>query len=257
MNLSDLAPAGYIQVGAQAFWSTSTFTAAKAGIALVTIMGGGASGTKTALPGNSAPWGVKAIRMNAGDVLTFNIAAAIGGSSGAAIVGNTSTVQLNGVNVMVASGGEANSSTTSFTAVAATVTGADFVMKGRQPAGAKSQCGGAAVDLGYGTCHPGGLVGDSSIAHMHNQTLGAPLGAYIPAFDLTIPANVQGYAQPGEGSSSEPRLSILFGGGNSTINSTTTYPAGRGGSGGTAWSSGVAAAAGGAGYGYLRFFVKP
>ncbi|KEH11382.1 hypothetical protein GY15_29125 [Delftia sp. 670] len=142
-----------LMVRAEMVTATAGYTVVDDGWAILTGMGGGAGGSRSAAPGNSAPWGVKMVAVRAGDVIDFVIGAGGGVASAdgsPAPAGGTTLVRQNGATLMTCQGGDAGpASPTARSPVAATVAGADFWLRGRQPmGGGVAPMAGAAVDLG-------------------------------------------------------------------------------------------------------------
>ncbi|OJX10268.1 hypothetical protein [Delftia sp. 67-8] len=264
MKLSDLvSTGGLLLVHSRLILSSVTIYVPSDGMAVVAGMGGGAGGCRARAPGNSAPWGVRAFAVKAGDNIVFAI-----GAGGAPVgvapanAGGLTSIYHNGVPLMTCQGGDAGlNSTTDRAPVVAQVTGADYWMWGRQPQqspGANAYCG-AAVDLGCGTYSPAVNVGDCAVDLTHGQMgVGAIRGFSFWPFDIQI--NTTDWGSPGVGASGDVAPpggnSGLFGGGNGAVAASYICAPGRGASAGSVNSTGMAPLYGGAGLGHLRLFKK-
>lgn len=265
MKLSDLvSTGGLLLMQSRLILTSATITVPSDGLAVVAGMGGGAGGCRGRAPGNSAPWGVKAFAVAAGDTIGF----AIGGGGApvglaSANPGGATVIYRNGVAVMTCQGGDAGpGSSTERAPVLAQVVGADYWTPGRQPQ--QSEAGGAAfngaaVDMGGGTYSPRSGVGDCAVDLTHGQMgVGVIRGFLFWPFDIQVTATDWG--SPGVGATGEivppSGNSSFFGGGNGGYGNTYMCAAGRGGSAGAVVTSGSNALYGGAGLGHLRLFKK-
>jgi len=164
---------------------SGTFTAPFAlTVNLVVQAAGGSGGAgNVALGGNSGPWGIKQISMAAGDVLAITIPAAAAGVTGSGVAGNnggTTTVTLNGVTILTATGGEGGPASASFAAlnpatVVSAITGADVWYPGLQSGamttgGVSGRTGGAAVNV------TGNGKGRSSSLSVSDASAGGSIG---------------------------------------------------------------------------------
>ncbi len=264
MNVSDLLGQNMLEYVSRLIFNSESFTVPHDGWAIVTGMGGGAGGCKSYSPGNSAPWGVRAQAVYAGDQLAIAIGAggaAVLAAASPALAGGSTVISLNGSVLMTCQGGDAGpASTTTASPVLATVVGGDYWRKGTAPKSNMNGllAGGAAVDLGFGTEMGGGSAGDSSV----NRSIGAggaPKGFHFWPFNLTLTGNASG--DIGMGSDPyEAKQAVFFGGGNGYTASggqLVIYPAGRGGSSGRVEQvGGQAPRQGGDGLGYLRLYKR-
>lgn len=241
-------------VHSEMVFATRSYTVTSDGWAVLTGMGGGAGGCISFAPGNSAPWGVKAVGVRAGDVIAFQIGAGgIGETRGGqpARAGSSTIISINGTAVLTCQGGDGGmSSLAAYSPVNAQVLGADVWTKGKQPKDTFF-CGGAAVDAGWGTYNAGGSKGDSCVEP--SGVLAAPKGWHFWPFGITFVGDQQGDVGIG-GASTTVQAGLFAGGyGSSATNVASTRP-GRGASAGRA--AGGDAKDGGAGLGYLRLYKR-
>jgi hypothetical protein len=264
MKLSDLVgTGGMAMVQSRLIYSSTTINVQNDGIAIIAGIGGGAGGVKSYAPGNSAPWGVKALAVAAGDQL--GIAIGMGGApvtfNAAALPGGATVIYHKGAAVMTCQGGDGGTASEGGAAVTnAQVVGADFWMAGRQPQlieGGRIYAG-AAVDLGNGTFSPSTDRGDCGVEVSAGPAgIGLPKGSYFWPFDVLITA-VDG--SPGVGATAAPTPSAgnagLFGGGGTSFNASWVNAPGRGASAGRDTQSGRTPHYGGAGLVHLRLFKR-
>lgn len=259
-------------------WSMPIFasknvTITESGTVVISCVGAGGAGASantangTATGGNSAPWGRKRVKVSAGDVLTFTLAAGVlspstANTNGAA--GGVTTIALNGATLMTVAGGEGgiyNGMTAVAAAATAVVTGADFWVPGIRAGSATfgstyaTVSGGAAVDLlatGKGRSPDrttynsavGGSVGTDDGTWMNWIELAA-WGLFIA--DASIATSAMGV--PGRGSTRTPAIMAgAFAGGGDNGGS----PAGVGAGGGGTLQGGYGAKSGNA-YAYITF----
>jgi hypothetical protein len=251
MKASDLIDTGLLPLMSRMILFSEIIDVPQDGWAVITGMGGGAGGTYSYTPGNSAPWGVKWLEVAAGDKLEFAIGAG-GITTGnvqnvPANAGGTTFIRHNGVVVMTCQGGDAGpASATARSPIAAKVIGADYWMAGRQPV---TLTGGAAVDLGAGT-QGYGVAGDYSV-DPSVWGRGVPAGYYFWPFDVRIGVATEG--SPGVGAGRGASYSQLFGGGGQGYDAQQGGSPGRGASAG---KSNFTPRDGGAGLGYLRLYKR-
>lgn len=251
MKASDLIDTGLLPLMSRMILFSEIIDVPQDGWAVITGMGGGAGGTYSYTPGNSAPWGVKWLEVAAGDKLEFAIGAG-GITTGnvqnvPANAGGTTFIRHNGTVVLTCQGGDAGpASATAKSPVAAKVIGADYWMAGRQP---RTTTGGAAVDLGAGTQGTGGAGDHSLDGGMVGS--GVPVGYYFWPFDVRISETSAG--RPGVGSERGNSFSQLFGGGGYGYDAQQGGYPGRGASAG---KSTLIPRDGGAGLGYLRLYKR-
>ncbi len=244
-----------LMVRAEMVTATASYTVVDDGWAILTGMGGGAGGSRSAAPGNSAPWGVKMVAVRAGDVIDFVIGAGGGvavADGSPAPAGGTTLVRQNGATLMTCQGGDAGpASPTARSPVAATVTGADFWLRGRQPmGGGVAPMAGAAVDLGGKTYNLNTSTGDHAVA-LAGGVDGQPRGAYVWPWDITLFGGAAG--DPGVGAPNNSALSGMFAGGSGSTDTSTKSAPGRGASAGR---GDTGARNGGDGLGYIRLFKR-
>lgn len=251
-TLNDMLGDGHgLLVRSEMVHSTQSYTVTSDGWAVLTGMGGGAGGVVSFAPGNSAPWGVKAVGVRAGDVITFQIGAGgIAAPSGQpARAGSSTIISINGAAVLTCQGGDGGTSSVSaLSPLNAQVLGADAWAKGAQPKDPYFLCG-AAVDAGWGTYSLTPNAGDYCVDI--SGIRGAPRGYYFWPFEITFQSNQQGDVGAG---SSNGVAAGMFGGGVGFSGALNLVGAGRGGSSGRG-SYGYPAD-GGAGLGYLRLYKR-
>ncbi|WP_428142978.1 hypothetical protein [Delftia acidovorans] len=262
MNVSDLLGQNMLEYVSRMILTSETITVSHDGWAIVTGMGGGAGGCKSYSPGNSAPWGVRAQAVYAGDQLAIAIGAggpAVSAMNTPAIAGGNTIISLNGNVLMTCQGGDAGpANTTTPNPVAAIVLGADYWRRGAAPGGTMNGyiAGGAAVDVGFGTDPGNSGNGDSSVNRIAGG-YGAPKGFHFWPFNLTLTGGSSG--EIGAGSDSSARA-VFFGGGNGFSVSgspSVINPPGRGGSGGRVEPvTAQSVKPGGDGLGYLRLYKR-
>lgn len=270
--------------GMSAGWKMQVFasksvTFSKAGWVRLAVQSAGGSGAATSgatgvcgTGGNSGPWGVKLIRVAAGDVLAITIGAggarpATSGSNG--LQGGTTTVTLNGTTIITAQGGEGGVylgalGTANAPVPAATITGCDFWVPGIRAGSATvasgAQCygGGAASDVfqnGTGrspnapsgaTASNGGTVGVDG---------GGAVTPYISMLEWGFATGIAGAQySPGQGSVTGSWMSGPFGGGGGTNQSGQSAYCNAGiGAGGGAAVSNFYSGLGGSAYAFLQF----
>lgn len=264
MNVSDLLGQNMLEYASRMILTSETITVPHDGWAIVTGMGGGAGGCKSYSPGNSAPWGVRAQAVYAGDQLAIAIGAggaAVLAAASPALAGGSTVISLNGSVLMTCQGGDAGpASTTTTSPVLASVVGSDYWRKGAEPKSRMNGllAGGAAVDLGFGTDAGSSGTGDHSV-NRYIGGGGAPKGFHFWPFNLTMTGNASG--DIGMGSDHfEAKQAVFFGGGNGYSVSGgqyPMYPAGRGGSSGRVEQvPGQDPRPGGNGLGYLRLYKR-
>lgn len=244
------------------FFTSGTWTAPFDCTVALRIHGSGGSGAAhaVALGGNSAPWGLKWLALSAGDVLTISIGA--GGAPVTApndgLAGSTTTVQLNGVTILTAAGGEgglgAASGALNPAAASAVVTGADVWFPGLQSgsaSGSPQRLGGAAANLSCdgsgrspsantGGAYVGGSVGVVPTINATTAVDAPPLIAFatLGFFALAGMGKGGGIGLPGG----------LFGGGGGTAGSVSGGAGGIGAGGG---ASNTTSGNGGKGYVFM------
>lgn len=257
------------------FSKTITFT--KAGYVRIALQSSGGSGAcgnsvsgTSSTGGNSGPWGVKVLRVAAGDVMVITLAA--GGiapaSSGVnGVQGGTSTVTLNGTTIITAQGGEGGVwsnvlGTVNSPVPSATITGCDFYVPGLRAGSAPVVSGnfyyggGSASDLLQ--C---GLGRSPSPTAANTPTAGGGVGTDTGAtplpclvfedFGLVTGAGSQ---MPGQGGVGGSRVPGPFGGGASQGSGGQKgySTAGAGGGGGSGANSALTGD-GGPAYAFLQY----
>lgn len=251
------------------FDTSGTFTAPFACTVnlLVQAAGGSGAANAVALGGNSGPWGLKQISMAQGDVLAITIPAAALGVTGSVNgnPGGTTTVTLNGSNILTATGGEGgvgsgSAAITNPATIVSTITGADVWYPGLQ-AGAVTaavsgaRTGGAAVNVtgnGRGrsaslsvgsTVSAGGSVGNTPVANTTTAVEPVPT-TNVLTFGI-YPAT--GVGKGGDGNSAgNATAGGLFAGGGASGNTGIGGAGGYGAGGGASGSTGPSGAGGGA-----------
>jgi hypothetical protein len=257
-RLSEFEGGRLLPVRSQLVLSSTSITVVDEGWAIVAGMGGGAGGNRSYGPGNSAPWGVKAFSVAAGDVIGFVIGA--GGQARTtenlpSAPGGNTLITVNGNVLMTCQGGDAGPNTAQgVSPVTAAIMGADYWTKGRQPQGNLSygNLAGAAVDVGNGTSG-NGSTGDHAV-DLYGTLVGVPIGSYFWPFDISFHGGQPG--APGVGSSvgSSPPAGLFGGGSGHSDGSTHTLP-GRGASAGRTGYN-IMPRNGGAGLAHLRLFKR-
>ncbi len=228
------------------FAQSGTYTIPLACAVDIAIIGAGGSGAANtmAVGGNSGPCGIKRIQCEANDVIDVIVgsggASVSGGANG--LAGGTTTVKLNGVVILTATGGEgglgAASGPVNPAAVVSTITGADVWFPGLQAGsatGTQARTGGAAVNLA-GT----GLGRSSAITNGAQSCAGGSVGAAVAADSATPstpPPTVAFFAY-----GLYPRSDVGLGGAGAT--GTAGGAGGFGGGGGAGGSSSVGGAGG-------------
>jgi hypothetical protein len=254
MELSKLMGGNLLLVRSEMVFSSQTITVPEDGWAVVAAMGGGAGGTKSLMPGNSAPWGVKVFEIAAGQPIGITIGA--GGAPGSpgtrAAAGGDTFVSYAGATVMTCKGGDAGPESTSAKApIVATVTGANYWRAGRQPLGDRPG-GGAAVDVGNYTMSTAANAGDHAV-DMLGVGWGAPVGYYFWPFDIMFSGTSA--AMPGVGAIGGSGVaSGFFAGGSGWSDTNLQSMPGRGASAGV--SGGNTPRYGGTGLAHLRLFKR-
>ncbi|MFC4923849.1 hypothetical protein [Delftia deserti] len=262
LNLDELLGSNpMLLVQSEMVLTTKSFNIAADGYAVLSGMGGGAGGCKNYAPGNSAPWGVKAIAVRAGDVIAFEIGAgglAELGATSAAKAGSNTVISINGAAVLTCQGGDAGPATaTAVSPLNAKVIGADIWKLGVQPKSrldGTTPVSGAAVDVGSGTYNKDYKSGDDCVDFEGSSRTGAgvPWGYFFWPFSVQFRGYESG--SPGGGGSRARKAGMFGGGGGSVSGQENAHDPGRGGSAGRAAAGDVKN--GGAGMGYLRLYQR-
>ncbi len=216
-------------------------------------VGGAASNSTTG--GNSAPWGVKQVEVQSGDVITFTLGAGgVGRNAGAGNnngnPGSSSTVALNAATVLTMPGGEGGIFATSGLIAAptptATPTGADFWLPGL-PAWSASgaAAGGAAANLLGMLASELVTTPNTSGRGVGSRDSNTPMLGYLHNW-LPLSLIGTGALQPGVGGLASSPGGLCAGGGASS----GAGGQGGGGGGGLSNTSGTSGP-GGAALGYL------
>ena len=256
------------------FATSGSYTLPYDAVVVVGIVGAGGSGgaNTQATGGNSGPCGLKRLQLQAGDLIEVTIGAGGAGVTGGANgnAGGTTTVKVNGVIVLSATGGEgglhAASGPVSPAAVVSVVTGADVWFPGLRAgdvgSGTQGRTGGAAVNLtgdGQGRSSAtnagsqflaGGSVGTAIAAGQQTAATPRPTTAFFswgvfPRSDVGLGSN---------GNSSANAAAGGFGAGGGGVGASATGgPGGVGGGGGAAGSGGNS---GKGGDGYVNLSIS-
>lgn len=262
LNLDELLGGNpMLLVQSEMVLTTKSFNIAADGYAVLSGMGGGAGGCINYAPGNSAPWGVKAIAVRAGDVIAFEIGAgglAEKGATSVARAGSSTIISINGTAVLTCQGGDAGPATAyAVSPLTAKVIGSDIWKLGAQPKSrldGTTPVSGAAVDVGSGTYNQDYKSGDDCVDFEGSSRTGAgvPWGYFFWPFAVQFWGYESG--SPGSGSSRARRAGIFGGGAGSVSSQEVGYDPGRGGSAGRAQIGSVKN--GGDGMGYLRLYQR-
>lgn len=282
-SLDNIGGAAAVGGWAEFVNTSKNITIARAGKVVIAVVPPGGAGARGAAAdprgcrtgGNSAPWGRKVLSVSASDVLDFVVGApgafpATESTNGGN--GGTSTVALNGSNIITAQGGEGGRYHATAAVAAtpvATITGCDFWVPGIQAGNATSSAvagaasGGAAVDVLR--CGLGRSPNNTNVTAVLGGSVGTDLGggkaqAWIVLADFGFglgDGRTGGHA--GVGANVNLVLAGALAGGGAPEGNFGASGGGYGGGGGggsTGAGTGSQRGDGGPGYFYVVFYPE-